>query len=157
MPKPLTLMTVMLASGALCVAAPRAHAQDATAATPPQSSSPNANAKVSVTEAAIARSIADRMPSDTGSAFPASVGELYAWTKLTGAAGTTVHHVWYHGDTKAADVSIDVGGSPWRAWSKKMITPADTGTWRVEVTDGQGNLLDTLHFSVSAPPSTTSR
>ena len=46
---------------------------------------PAAAPSLTVTDAAVARSVFDREPQDTGSAFPAEVGQLVFWTKVAGA------------------------------------------------------------------------
>ena len=108
---------------------------------------------LAVAEAAVAKAVVDRVPQDTGSAFPADVGQLSFWTKVTGApAGgeTTLHHVWFHGDTQVGDVELRLGGSPWRVWSRKTI-PADwTGAWHVEARDPSGAVLKRLDFTVGS-------
>jgi hypothetical protein len=38
------------------------------------------------------------MPEGSAAAFAADVGEVYAWMRVTGAEGTTIHHVWIHGE-----------------------------------------------------------
>ena len=98
-------------------------------------------------EASIALGVEDRMPVDTGTEFPADVGTLYAWTIITGAAGTTVDHVWTYGDHESV-VSIDVGGSPWRVWSTKTIPEEWTGEWAFEVRDAGGAVLHFTSFMV---------
>jgi len=76
------------------------------------------------------------------------VGQLICWTKVTGAGGGSIHHVWFHGDTQVGDVELQVGGSPWRTWSKKTV-PADwTGAWHVEVRDASGAVLKRFDFTV---------
>ena len=102
-----------------------------------------------VTDAAIAKSVMDRAPQDTGSAFPADVAQLICWTKIEGVSGSSiVHHVWFHGDQQVADVELPVGGSPWRTFSRKTV-PADwTGAWHVEVRDASGTVLKRLDFKV---------
>jgi hypothetical protein len=116
-------------------------AQDSTQAPAPA-------ATVTVDEAVVARTVLDRQPQDTGSVFPADVGQLVCWSKLTGAGGASVHHVWFHGDTQVGDVELQVGGSPWRTWSRKTV-PADwTGAWRVEIRDAGGQVLKRIDFTV---------
>ena len=83
------------------------------------------------------------------SAFPATVGQLICWTKVTGAAGdATIHHVWFHGDTQVGDVELHVGGSPWRTWSRKTIPADGTGAWHVEIRDAAGTVLRRIDFRV---------
>lgn len=110
-----------------------------------------ATPSLTVDEAAVAKAVVDRQPQDTGVTFPADVAQLLLWTKISGAPGgteTTVHHVWFHGDTQVADVELRLGGSPWRTWSKKTI-PADwTGPWHVEVRDAGGTVLKRIDFTL---------
>jgi hypothetical protein len=119
-------------------------AQDTTQAAAPAAASPT----VSVAEAVVSRSVLDRQPQDTGTAFPADVGQLICWTKVEGAGGASIHHVWFHQDTQVGDVELQVGGSPWRTWSRKTV-PADwTGAWHVEVKDAAGTTLKRIDFTV---------
>ena len=98
-------------------------------------------------EVQLASAIVDRMPAEAGSEFPADVGEVFCWTRVSGAEGTTIEHVWIFGDMEFP-VSLNVGGSPWRTWSSKSIPPEWSGPWRVEVRDGAGNLLEAVSFNV---------
>lgn len=98
-------------------------------------------------EAEIAERIVDRMPQDAGVLFPADIGELFCWTRVTGAADTTIQHVWIHGDLEFP-VAHEIGGSPWRTWSSKVIPEEWAGDWSVEIRDAEGNVLETLQFTV---------
>ncbi len=123
-------------------------AQDTTKAAAPAAAPAAATPQVTVVEAVVTRSVVDRLPQDTGTAFPADVGQLNCWTKVEGAGGSSIHHVWFHGDTQAGDVELQVGGSPWRTWSRKSV-PADwTGAWHVEVRDAAGTVLKRIDFTV---------
>ena len=109
-----------------------------------------AQAELTVTESAISRDVVDRMPVDADTTFASDVGRLYCWTRITGAEGqTTVHHVWIHGDEERADLELNVGAASWRTWSNKAIMAEWTGDWRVEVRDADGNVLETIRFTVS--------
>ena len=98
-------------------------------------------------EAQIASAITDRMPQNAGTSFPADVGTLFCWVSVTGAAGSSIQHVWSHGSTQFT-VDLEIGGSPWRTWSSKEIPPEWTGPWTVEIRDAEGTLLETLEFTV---------
>jgi hypothetical protein len=122
-------------------------AQDTTArpAAPPAGAAPAANVSV---EAVLARTVVDRAPQDTGSAFPDSVGTIVLWMRVTDASGQTLHHVWFHGGDQVGDVPLTIGGSPWRSWSRKTI-PADAkGAWHVEIRDEAGTVLKRIDFTV---------
>lgn len=98
-------------------------------------------------EAEIAAGIVDRMPQDAGVLFPVDVGEVFCWTRVTGAAGTTIQHVWIHGDMEFP-VAQQIGGSPWRTWTSKTIPAEWAGDWSVEIRDENGEVLETLQFTV---------
>jgi len=122
-------------------------AQDTTArpAAPPAAAAPAANVSV---EAVLARSVMDRVPQDTGTAFSDSVGTVVLWMRVTDASGQTLHHVWFHGGDEVSDVSLTISGSPWRTWSRKTI-PADAkGAWHVEIRDEAGSVLKRIDFTI---------
>jgi hypothetical protein len=99
-------------------------------------------------EAVLARSVVDRAPQDTASAFPDSVGTVVLWMRVTGGAGQTLHNVWFHGGDEVGDVPLTIGGSPWRTWSRKTI-PADAkGAWHVEIRDDIGTVIKRIDFTV---------
>jgi hypothetical protein len=136
------LLTLVLLAG---IAGPVV-AQDTTAA--PAPAAPPAAASAATVEAVLARSVVDRAPQDTGTAFSDSVGSIVLWMRATGADGQTLHHVWYFGDTQVGDVPLTIGGSPWRTWSRKTV-PADAkGAWHVEIRDDAGNVLKRIDFTV---------
>ena len=120
-------------------------AQDTTAA--PAAPPPAAASPVTV-EAVLARTIVDRAPQDTGTAFPDSVGTIVLWTRVSGADGQTLHHVWFFGDTEVGDVPLTISGSPWRTWSRKTIPVEATGAWHVEIRDDAGTVLRRIDFTV---------
>jgi len=109
---------------------------------------PQAAGPAPTVEAVLTRGVTDRVPQDTATTVAAEVGQLFLWTKVTGGAGQTIHHVWFHGDTQVGDVELQVGGSPWRTWSRKAV-PADwTGAWHVEIRDAAGTILKRVDFTV---------
>lgn len=99
-------------------------------------------------EAVLTHDVVDRMPQDTATAFPAEVGAVALWTRVTGGEGQTLSHVWFFGDTEVGNVPLNIGGSPWRTWSRKQIPPEATGAWHVEVRDAAGNVLQRVDFSI---------
>ena len=100
-------------------------------------------------EAEIAERVVDRDPQNPGNAFPVDIGEVTAWTRVSGAEGTTIQHVWMHAGMEFP-VSLEIDGTPWRTWSTKQIPPEWSGDWQVEIRGADGNVLDTLNFTVGA-------
>lgn len=139
--KRLTILALWL----LSAATPGLAAQDTTQMAAP------AEPMLTATDAVVGRSVLDREPQDTATLFPADVGQLVFWTKVAGAPAdveTTIHHVWFHGDTEVGDVELRVAGSPWRTWSRKTVPPDWTGAWHVEVRDASGAVLKRVDFTV---------
>lgn len=122
-------LIAVLALAAVCVALPHA-----------------VSAQVDV-DAQVAEAVVDRMPQNPGTSFSVDVGSVSVWSSVTGAEGTTIQHVWKHGEMEFP-VSLAIGGTPWRTWSVKRIPPEWAGEWRVEIRDGAGNLLDTVAFTI---------
>jgi len=108
-----------------------------------------ATGELAVVEAAVATGVVDRQPQGSAETFAPSVGELYCWTKVTGAAdGTKLEHVWYHGDQEVARIAVTVNGPTWRTWTKKTIPAEWTGGWRVDVVGPDGTVLKSVSFTV---------
>ena len=127
-------------------AAPAAPAAAAATAEPAASSSASG---VSV-EAKVCKNLQNREPVDVTDSFKVSDGQVITYSKVTGAAGSEIHHVYFLGDKQVDDIKLKIGGSPWRTNSKKTLR-ADTGIvgdWRVEVRDANGSVLETLKFKV---------
>ena len=106
-------------------------------------------AQMSVREAGIGTNVVDRVLQGTSVKFDASVGKLYAYTRIVGAEDTTrVSHRWYYNDHLMAEVTLPVLGADWRAWSSKNLVPMWIGDWRVDVVDMDGSVLESMAFKV---------
>ena len=108
----------------------------------------SALAEMTVEEAVVCTSVADRKPEGVAASFPAEVGRLFVFSKVKGAEGASVMHRWIYADKTVAEVKFDVKGSPWRVWSSKGIAPAQKGAWKVEIADDAGNVLKAVEFTV---------
>ena len=99
---------------------------------------------------AVSRDVIDRAPVEAGNSFPASVGKLFYFTKITSASHPThVTHVWSFDGTERARVELAVNSPSWRTYSSKIIESHEVGAWRVEVVDSGGNVLQTVNFEVT--------
>lgn len=103
-----------------------------------------------VAEGVITTQISDRAPVDAVQTYPASVGRLFCFTRVTGAAGdTSVTHVWYRNGVEMLRVELPVRSADWRTWSAKTILPEWTGEWKVEVLDAGGKPLTAIPFTLN--------
>jgi hypothetical protein len=97
--------------------------------------------------AQVCTEVKDRTPQGVADRFPATVGELFCFSEVSGGQPGVVH-LWYHGDKELFRIELPVRAPHWRTWSAKRIPPAMTGAWRVEVRDSSGNVLATAKFTV---------
>lgn len=103
-----------------------------------------------VVAAAICQDVVEREAVDVANSFSNSVPRLYCFTKIVGASQPTeVVHVWSYGDVERARISLAVNAATWRTYSSKSIQAHEIGTWRVDVLDAAGNLLETINFEVT--------
>lgn len=102
-----------------------------------------------VARAAICAEIVNRNPVNTGVRFPATVGKLYCFSRISNIeAATRVQHVWYFSNTERARVDLAVNPPSWRTYSSKRIIPGEIGRWRIDILDSDGNVLKTLGFDI---------
>ena len=107
------------------------------------------DAKLQITEAAVATAILDRSPQGTSENFSSDVGRLFAYTRVLGSEGDTViKHLWFYGDQLLAEIRLSVKSPNWRTYSSKKILPQWTGPWRVDITDEKGLVLKKLNFTI---------
>lgn len=109
----------------------------------------DAGPDIRVDRAAIALYVEDREPVGEDTSFAPDVGQLACFSKIVGAEGDiTIYHVWRHGPTERAKVALSVRSSAWRTWSTKRILSGWTGDWTCEVQDEDGNVLETVSFTI---------
>jgi hypothetical protein len=102
-----------------------------------------------VSRAAISPEIIDLRPVDAGVRFPATVGKLYCFSRISNIeAATRVQHVWYFNNTERARVDLAVNPPSWRTFSSKRILSGEIGRWRIDILDSDGNVLKTLGFDI---------
>jgi len=105
--------------------------------------------KMEVVEMMICTGVQDRVPVGTDTMFLKTVGQLYCYTKVTGAGESAkLSHVWYHNDQEMARVDLNVMADTWRTWSSKKIVEEWIGSWRVDVVSESGEVLKSMAFTV---------
>ncbi len=106
------------------------------------------DASLEIIEIAIAKSIENREPQEVADTFASDVERVYCYTKIKGGKeGDSLTHRWKKGDQVMAEVSLKVNASPWRTYSSKAIMQEWTGSWSVEVLQGDV-VLKTKEFTV---------
>jgi hypothetical protein len=107
-------------------------------------------AEGSVARAIVTTGVADREPVNNLERVLAGNEKVIFFTELRNMEGQTVKHRWSRGDESLAEVEFNVAGPRWRVWSSKNLMPEWAGEWKVEVIDGEGNVVSEKSFSFAA-------
>ena len=116
------------------------------AAAAQEKTTPAADQGLKVEKIVVATSVDNREPVGENTEFAASAGTLYCWTKISASTTpATIKHIWYLGDKKVFEQSLDLKFVSTRTWSSKAVT---AGSWKVDVTDETGAVLSSVTFTV---------
>ena len=123
MKKMLFAVTLAAVSGYAYAQTPAQAPAQAAAQTP-------AAAEIKVEKILTAASVENREPVNATSAFDATVGRVYTWTKIvTAEVPVKIKHIYYADDKKVTEIELDVKTKTYRVWSNKSVWP---GNWKVE-------------------------
>ena len=120
-------------------------APNAPAATPAPASG------LSVAEASIAIGLEEYQPIEPGEVFPATVKQLYCYSRIKGAQDSMeIQHRWYWNDDLITSIPLKVKSNNWRTYSIKNILPGMTGEWVVAIVNAKNSeeVLKTLKFTL---------
>jgi hypothetical protein len=123
-------------------APPAAPAEAAPAAKAPAASD------IAVAEAKVGTGVEGLELQGEAASFPATVGKVYCWTRITGGAGQEIAHAWYKDGAKVAEVKLGLRFASVRTYSYKNLGPEAKGAWKVDVLGPDGTVLKTVEFKV---------
>jgi len=113
------------------------------------SSSPEST-KLTLVHAAMCEGIKDRRPRDEAIVFSIRLGTIYCFTDFEPVPEKAdIYHKWFSSDKSRTEIKLPVKPSRWSTFSKIRLLKGDEGPWRVEITDQQGVIFQTLRFSVT--------
>ena len=107
--------------------------------------------KMVVLESLACKKVKNNQPLYPGRRFPTDVGKVHCHTLLNNNSGknSDIYHIWYMNGNLKAKVRIRVrDGKEIPAFSHREINSKDKGTWKVEITDSDKKILDTVIFEV---------
>ena len=108
-----------------------------------------AEATLSVEAAVIATGVENLTPMGVADKFPANTGRLYCYSKIIGGGeGSSIKHIWYYGDKKVDEITLQIKYPSFRTYSYKTIPSDWTGKWKVEIVADDGAILKTLEFVI---------
>jgi hypothetical protein len=106
-----------------------------------------------ISRAVLTRKVSKREPSNV---FAADIRlsqfekGLSFFSELKNLQGQQVKHVWSFEGSVMAEINLNVTSPRYRTYSTKNIMDSQTGHWRVDVLDEQGNLIAQKEFRILA-------
>ncbi|MFH0724948.1 MAG: DUF2914 domain-containing protein [Pseudomonadota bacterium] len=111
---------------------------------------PPASIATSLTVAAMCEAISDKMPVNPTIVFPVGNKSVYCLSSFDPVKEKShINHFWYRKDKLVANVRLLIQPPRWTTYSSIDLRESDKGPWRVDVVDGNNNLLKTLRFSIT--------
>lgn len=80
----------------------------------------------------------------TASEFTAGT-KVWVWSRITGAANTTVQHVWKKDGAKVWAANLKIKGNKWTTSSRRQLK---AGSYSVDVVGADGTVLGSVAFTV---------
>ncbi len=111
---------------------------------------PEKPAELTLVQAVICEELKELEPRGEAIVFSAKAGNLLCFTSFDPVPEKTeIFHHWFRRDQSGAKMKLVLKPPKWSAFSKMRIGASDTGPWRVEITDQNGKIFQTLRFSVT--------
>ena len=106
--------------------------------------------KLTLVHAAMCEGIKNQRPCDEAIVFSIRLGSIYCFTEFEPVPEKAViYHKWFSGDKFRTEIKLHVKPPRWSTFSKIRLLKDYKGPWRVEITDQQGIIFQTLRFSVT--------
>jgi len=106
--------------------------------------------KLNLVHAVMCEQIKDHAPLNETIIFSISTGEATCFTFFNPVPEKTyIYHKWYKRDKLSSRVKLRVTPPSWSTFSRIRFREADKGPWRIEITDLQGTVFQTLRFSIT--------
>jgi len=112
-----------------------------------QQSQPSAPAAAgaAAAEAKAAKGVENREPVEEGTTFAAG-DKVWIWSRITGAAGTKVQHVWKRNGVYDWKATLAVNSKRWTTSSRRKVK---AGSYTVDVVAADGTVLTSVAFTVN--------
>jgi hypothetical protein len=104
-----------------------------------------------ILDSKVCKKVKNNQPLYTGRRFPTDIGRVYCHSLLNNNSGkhSDIYHIWYMNGELKAKVRIRVrDGEEIPAVSHREVAESDKGTWKVEITDSDKKILDTIIFEL---------
>jgi hypothetical protein len=103
-----------------------------------------------VKEAVMCEGVQDGLPVNQTIIFNLSKTSAYCWSEFDPVpADGVVYHEWYRKGLFITRKKLAVHTPRWATYSRLPLRQADIGPWHLNITDQNGNVLQTLRFSIT--------
>jgi len=100
-------------------------------------------------QAVMCESIENFQPLNSAVVFSISQGEVFCFSNFDPVIKQThIFHRWYKKDNLIFTMRLTLSPPKWSSFSRVQLRDADKGPWRVEISDANESLLQTLRFSM---------
>ena len=79
--------------------------------------------------------------------FKNNIATVYAFSEVNDLKDTTLYYIWSMDGQQIAKVKLAINGDRWRSHSSKFIQPTMHGQWKVELKNGQDEILAVNRFT----------
>jgi hypothetical protein len=105
--------------------------------------------KLALGATATCEMVKNGLPINKAAVFSSALKKVYCYTNFTSVPEKVfTFHNWYLRDRLKASIKLVLRPTRWSTYSAMELRSSDRGPWRVEVTDEEGTVLETLRFSI---------
>jgi hypothetical protein len=103
-----------------------------------------------LTRAVMCESIEKFEPVNQAVVFSIDIGRLSCFTEFDPVPKQTViYHQWYHRGMLISKKQLTINPPRWSSFTSMQLRETDKGPWQVDITDENGNIFQTLRFSIT--------
>ena len=101
-------------------------------------------------DAVMCEEIKDFTPKNRGVVFSIKIGKVSCFTSFDPVPKETfIYHKWFHKDEPSTKKRLTLQPPRWGTYSSIQLRETDKGPWRVEVTDQEEHILQTVRFTIT--------
>ena len=101
-------------------------------------------------DAVMCEEIKDFTPKNRGVVFSIKIGKVSCFTSFDPVPKETfIYHKWFHKDEPSTKKRLTLQPPRWGTYSSIQLRETDKGPWRVEVTDQEERILQTVRFTIT--------
>jgi len=113
-------------------------------------SPPERPASLTLIRALMCEEMREFEPHNEAIIFSATLGQAICFTAFDPVPEKTeIYHNWFKRDLPQGTIKLTLKPPKWASFSKIRLPSSDAGPWKVEITDANGKIFQTLRFSVT--------